>query len=53
MLIISATSEFIVKAVAEKLGISDVLAIQLEIKDNTYTGEIRGVPTFREGNPFI
>jgi len=48
-LIISATSEFIVKAVAEKLGINDVLAIQLEIKNNAYTGQIQGVPTFREG----
>lgn len=48
-LIISATSEFIVKAVAETLGVSDLLAIQLQTVDNFYTGEVSGVPTFREG----
>lgn len=49
ILIISATCEFIVKAIAKKLGISDVLAIQLQAKDNCYTGKVAGVPTFREG----
>jgi HAD superfamily hydrolase (TIGR01490 family) len=48
-LIISATCEFIVKAVAEKLGVTDVLAIQLKTQNNYYTGEVAGVPTFREG----
>lgn len=48
-LIISATADFIVKAIAKQLGISDVLAIQLERKDDRYTGDIDGVPTFREG----
>ncbi|WP_299194975.1 HAD family hydrolase [uncultured Amphritea sp.] len=48
-LIISATSEFIVKAVAAQLGVSDLLAIQLQTENNFYTGDVRGVPTFREG----
>ncbi len=48
-LIISATSEFIVRAVAVQLGVSDLLAIQLQTEDNRYTGNVSGVPTFREG----
>jgi len=48
-LIISATAEFIVSAIAKKIGVDDILAIQLEIIDNHYTGEMIGVPTFQEG----
>ena len=48
-LIISATAEFIVKAIADRFAIKDVLAIQLEIIDGRYSGEIAGIPTFREG----
>ncbi|WP_022941594.1 HAD family hydrolase [Psychromonas hadalis] len=48
-LIISATCEFIVNAVAKKLGVTDVLAIQLKTQNNYYSSEISGVPTFREG----
>lgn len=47
--IISATSEFIVKAVAKHLDIDDVLAIQLQVCNQHYTGEVFGIPTFREG----
>ncbi len=48
-LIISATPEFIVRAVANSLGVKDVLAICLEADGDYYTGQIDGVPTFREG----
>lgn len=48
-LIISATAEFIVTAIAEQLGVSDVLAIQLQVEGNGYSGEIEGIPTFRDG----
>ncbi len=49
LLIISATSEFIVKAVAKALGVADFLAIQLAAEDGFYNGDIQGIPTFREG----
>ncbi|RTE66024.1 HAD family hydrolase [Amphritea opalescens] len=49
LLIISATSEFIVKAIAKALGINDFLAIQLTTDADFYTGDIRGIATFREG----
>ena len=49
ILIISATAEFIVKAVATELGVDDVIAIDLEEKDSRYIGSIQGVPSYREG----
>ncbi len=49
VLIISATCEFIVNAIAKKLAVSDVLAIQLQTLDNRYSGNVVGVPTFQQG----
>ena len=55
ILLVSATVEFIVTAVAQHLKIDDVLAIELEsqtIKNNNslgFSGDISGVPSFREG----
>ncbi|MFT5719735.1 MAG: HAD superfamily hydrolase (TIGR01490 family) [Motiliproteus sp.] len=50
ILIISASADFIVQAVAESLGVRDVLAIDLErTPEGHYSGHIRGVPSYREG----
>lgn len=53
LLIISATPYFVVEAIAEQLGIDNVLAIDLveEIVagQSMYNGSILGIPTFREG----
>ncbi len=49
MLIISATSSFIVHAVAAKLGIKHALGIDLVIEDNCYTAIPSTVPSYREG----
>lgn len=55
LLLISATAAFIVKAIAKELGVSDVLAIELEEGINPadaqtcYNGEIAGVASFKEG----
>lgn len=49
LVIISATAEFIVSAVAQHLGVGDVLAIRLSSEQGYYTGKIEGVPTFRQG----
>lgn len=49
-LIISATPTFLVQAVGLALGVSEVLAIDLEIDERgCYSGAIRGIPTYREG----
>lgn len=49
ILVISASAEFLVKAVAERLGIDEVLAIQLEEQHGFYSGNTLGVLTYREG----
>jgi HAD superfamily hydrolase (TIGR01490 family) len=54
VVIITATNEFVTRPIASAFGVPELLAIELE-RDETpggsgwYTGEIRGVPSFREG----
>lgn len=48
-LIISATNEFIVEPIAVLHGVDDFLGCRLEFLDGRYTGEMIGVPTYREG----
>ncbi|CCN85996.1 HAD family hydrolase [Vibrio nigripulchritudo] len=49
MTIISASVTFLVKVVGRRLNIPSALGIDLIEKDNRYTAEIRGIPTYREG----
>ncbi len=54
VVIITATNEFVTRPIAELFGVTELLAIELEVADRPdgsrwYTGEIRGVPSFREG----
>lgn len=49
LLIITATNHFIASPIAEALGVDDIIACDAEIKDNRYTGEPSGLPSFREG----
>jgi HAD superfamily hydrolase (TIGR01490 family) len=49
LLIITATNEFITRPIAERLGVSDLIACQGEIVDGRYTGEPRGVPSYHAG----
>jgi HAD superfamily hydrolase (TIGR01490 family) len=48
--IVTATSEFITRPIADLIGVPELVALQLE-RDATgrVTGRIRGVPTFRDG----
>lgn len=48
-LIISASPEFIVRHIANALGVQDFLAINLAQENGHYSGEITGVPTFQAG----
>lgn len=47
--LISATVSFIVKKVAEKLGIEHAMGIDMLIKDGRYSADILGVASYREG----
>lgn len=49
ILVISASAEFLVKAIAARLGIEDVLAIRLEEQHGFYSGNTRDVLTYRQG----
>ncbi|MBL4821441.1 MAG: HAD family hydrolase [Gammaproteobacteria bacterium] len=48
-LIISATNSFITEPIARALKVHDILATDLKVKDGFYTGEIAGMPCFKEG----
>ncbi len=49
LLVISASAHFLVSAIAERLGIAEVLAIDLEQQHGHYSGKTQGVLTYREG----
>jgi HAD superfamily hydrolase (TIGR01490 family) len=49
VVIVSATAEFIVTAIAKSLGVKDVIAIQVELNDERYTENVKGVASYREG----
>ncbi len=49
ILVISASAHFLVSAIAARLGIGAVLAIDLEQQDDCYSGRTQGVLTYREG----
>ena len=48
-LVISATVTFIVKRVAEAIGIEEALGIELVSKDGCYFNQVTGIATYREG----
>ena len=49
ILLISASAHFLVNAIAARLGIQEVLAIDLEQQHGGYSGNTQGVLTYREG----
>ena len=54
LLIITATNEFVTRPIADAFGVDELLAVQLERDTQPggtgwITGEIVGIPTFREG----
>ncbi|MCW8348680.1 HAD-IB family hydrolase [Vibrio sp. ZSDZ65] len=46
---ISASVSFLVNAIAQRIGIDVAMGIDLVKEKNTYTSEIEGVPTYRDG----
>ncbi len=49
LLIITATNAFVTAPIAERLGIGHLIATEPEMIDGRYTGEVAGIPCFREG----
>jgi HAD superfamily hydrolase (TIGR01490 family) len=54
VIIVTATNEFVTRPIAQAFGVDELIAVELE-RDTApggtgwYTGEVRGVPSFREG----
>jgi HAD superfamily hydrolase (TIGR01490 family) len=49
LLIITATNSFVTGPIAARLGIPHLIATEPALRDGRYTGEVDGVPSFREG----
>lgn len=49
LLIITATNRFVTAPIAEELGVPYLLATDPEMRGGRYTGEVAGIPCFREG----
>jgi HAD superfamily hydrolase (TIGR01490 family) len=49
LLIITATNHFITKPIAEMLRVDNLIATEPEIRDGRYTGQVSGIPSYREG----
>jgi HAD superfamily hydrolase (TIGR01490 family) len=54
VIIITATNEFVTRPIAAAFGVQELVAVELERDTQPggsgwYTGEIRGVPSFRDG----
>ena len=50
VVIVTATNEFVTRPIADVFGVPDLIAVELERDASGWiTGEIRGVPSFREG----
>lgn len=49
LLIITATNRFVTEPIATALGITHLLATDPEMRDDRYTGELSGIPCFRQG----
>ncbi|CAD5107759.1 HAD family hydrolase [Zestomonas carbonaria] len=49
VLVISASARFLVSAIAGRLGIDEVLAIELDERHGSFSGDTLGVLTYREG----
>ena len=50
LVIVTATNEFVTRPIARRLGVDNLIAIELERSaDGWITGEIAGTPSFRQG----
>jgi HAD superfamily hydrolase (TIGR01490 family) len=49
LMIITATNAFVTAPIAERFGISHLIATQPAEENGQFTGEVEGVPAFREG----
>tara|TARA_B100000609_G_C17127540_1_gene388405 strand:- start:252 stop:935 length:684 start_codon:yes stop_codon:yes gene_type:complete len=49
LLVITATNTFITQPIVDLFHIENLIGIELEVKDNKFTGKTLGIPSFKEG----
>ena len=49
LVIVSATVTFIVKKVAQRIGINEAIGIDLKMNEHFYSTDVSGIPSYREG----
>ena len=49
VIIATATNSFVTRPIADLFGIDDLIATEFIIKNNKFTGEVDGIPCFRDG----
>jgi len=49
LMIITATNTFVTEPIAARLGIEHLIGTTPELKNGRYTGNVDGIPSFREG----
>ena len=49
VIIATATNSFVTRPIADLFEIDDLIATEFVIKNNQFTGEVDGIPCFREG----
>lgn len=49
VIVISASGEHLVAPIARRFGVNETLSIELAVRDDRYTGETRGILSYREG----
>ena len=47
--IVTASNSFVSRPIADRFGVSTLLAVELEHHEHRFTGRVLGTPTFREG----
>lgn len=49
LMIITATNDFVTTSIAERLGVENLLATRVAMRHGHYTGDIQGIPCYRDG----
>ncbi|MEN8213695.1 MAG: HAD family hydrolase [Pseudomonadota bacterium] len=49
LMIITATNSFVTAPIAERFGITHLIATEPRVEDGRYTGEVAGEPSYRQG----
>lgn len=49
LMVITSTNRFVVEPICNKLGVEHLIATELEQQSDQYTGQVSGIPSYKEG----